>query len=511
MAHRDYDYSQYEHSEYEKYTARWKGCSDLRPALFHNLVRYLPEQKSFSVLVDDFYENKSMDGYYEELGRSDATKEEQFLSEEEAAEQRERIQAVRSRFIDTFDIADAPPFFGTGMDERVNNYFSGTRILVPLGEGILNFCYTDFHPAFEVGEPLYYFFSKEFRDRLRCNDPSAGKDELVQEIREQFNIVPDDLPDEPPPRQIRNCTEDILDTYERYINVFSILNDVFYSSLYTAIFPPLFLKRTDYALWYYKQYIKLLQEEFLELIEFCFDERFHPEALGRLYPSERYGLWCRIKDRSSTSKRKEVFHAASRPNSGKAMPFGMPTDELIQRVQTSVTLTDAQKEFAKEYGLEEDSLAIYYRFPSFIHTAYECSTVRDMLYLEFTKMLEEGIRFQKCGRCGKYFIQKGNYHGSYCDRTAPGERRSCQQLAAQEAYQKKLSGNDGNNPLSVYQKYYKRYFARVKAGSLKKDAFKQWQYEAVTKRGACLDGELSLDELIAWMEGSFPNRVKKEQ
>lgn len=125
-------------------------------------------------------------------------------------------------------------------------------------------------------------------------------------------------------------------------------------------------------------------------------------------------------------------------------------------------------------------------------------------------MLEEGVRFQKCGRCGKYFIQKGNYHGSYCDRVAPSERRTCQQLAAQENYQKKLSDNDGNNALSVYQKYYKRYFARVKAGSLKKDAFKQWQYEAVTKRGECLDGEISLNELIAWMEGSFPNRVKKE-
>ena len=35
-----------------------------------------------------------------------------------------------------------------------------------------------------------------------------------------------------------------------------------------------------------------------------------------------------------------------------------------------------------------------------------------------------------------------------------------QQLAAQKAYLSKLKDNNGENPLNVYQKYYKRYFAR---------------------------------------------------
>ena len=122
--------------------------------------------------------------------------------------------------------------------------------------------------------------------------------------------------------------------------------------------------------------------------------------------------------------------------------------------------------------------------------------------------MEEGLRFQRCQRCRKYFLTKGDYHGQYCDRIVPGESRTCQQLAAQETYQNKLKDNGGKNALNIYQKYYKRYFARVKAGSLKKERFKQWQYEAVQKRDDCLSGTLTVEELAVWLEGSMPNRVK---
>lgn len=55
-----------------------------------------------------------------------------------------------------------------------------------------------------------------------------------------------------------------------------------------------------------------------------------------------------------------------------------------------------------------------------------------------------------------------------CDHVAEGEHRSCQQLAAQEAYLEKLKSNEGKKPLGVYPKYCKRYFARIQAGSLKR-------------------------------------------
>ena len=103
-------------------------------------------------------------------------------------------------------------------------------------------------------------------------------------------------------------------------------------------------------------------------------------------------------------------------------------------------------------------------------------------------------------------MPKGDYHGQYCNHIAPGGNHICQQLAAQEAYQSKLKENGGQIALSIYQKYYKRYFARVTSGSLRKEKFQQWQYEAVQKRDSCLAGELSLEELIDWLEESMPNR-----
>lgn len=131
-----------------------------------------------------------------------------------------------------------------------------------------------------------------------------------------------------------------------------------------------------------------------------------------------------------------------------------------------------------------------YKIPCFISSSYPCSNLRDMLSLEFSKILGAGLEFQKCKRCRRYFIVKGNYHGAYCDRISEGEHRTCQQLAAQEAYLEKLKSNDGKNPLSVYQKYCKRYFTKIQAGSLKRGKFKLWQYEAVRKRDNCLNGTL---------------------
>jgi hypothetical protein len=185
------------------------------------------------------------------------------------------------------------------------------------------------------------------------------------------------------------------------------------------------------------------------------------------------------------------------------MPYGMSHDELVKRFEKEVTLTDEQKAFAEKYRLDPGYLEYRYQFPHFISTAYECSTVRDMLYLEFTKILEQNIRLKKCRRCGRYFITKGNYPGEYCDRVAMCETRTCQQLAAQDNYKAKLKDNGA---WGAYSKYYKRYFARMKVGIIKQPAFKQWQYIAVTKRDECAEGKLPLEEYIVWLEASFPNR-----
>ena len=44
--------------------------------------------------------------------------------------------------------------------------------------------------------------------------------------------------------------------------------------------------------------------------------------------------------------------------------------------------------------------------------------------------------------------------------------------------------------------------------NLEKD-FKKWKYQAMTKRNECIDGKLTEEDFINWMESCFPNRNRK--
>lgn len=475
MPQYNFDMSEYQESKSERYISDWDGCADLSPAFFKNEVSYFSEEKKLYLSVCSTYEFETLFGLYCDLELLTPAAYQEEPEVEEVERWREARQEIQERFGPVFEVQTPPPLYPHESSERKINAFSGTEVTVPLGEGLLNFCYADFDSAFRHCTRAY------------------------RELAQNMDA----------PAKIRSPEEGIIRLYELYAEIFPALSEVFYASLYTACFPPQFTRKTVRALEYYRQYVSFLQAEFLELIEFCLDKEFNPGVLGALYPSERYALWCKIKGVPASHIRQETFQADSYEPHGTVMPFGADLGDPERPLSLDIPLTPEQKEFAKEYGLSEHILQLRYTFHCFISTHYACENLKDMLFLEFTKILETGVEFQKCKRCGKYFVVKGNYHGSYCDRIADGESRTCQQLAAQEAYLNKLKDNGGENPLNVYQKYYKRYFARVKAGSLQEKKFRQWQYEAVRKRDACLNGALTLDEFKDWLEGSMPNRAKK--
>ena len=103
---------------------------------------------------------------------------------------------------------------------------------------------------------------------------------------------------------------------------------------------------------------------------------------------------------------------------------------------------------------------------------------------------------------------KGKYDTNYCDRIADGETRNCQELAALENYKARIAGNQA---IPLYNKYYKRYAARVRVRQLKEEEFKRWKYQALQKRDECSDGKITVEEFEAWLEASFPNRAKKQK
>ena len=67
-----------------------------------------------------------------------------------------------------------------------------------------------------------------------------------------------------------------------------------------------------------------------------------------------------------------------------------------------------------------------------------------------------------------------------------------------------------NAAIPLYQKYYKRYAARVRVRQIKEPDFKEWNYQAITKCAECSDGKITLAKFEEWLEGSFPNKKKKQ-
>ena len=163
-------------------------------------------------------------------------------------------------------------------------------------------------------------------------------------------------------------------------------------------------------------------------------------------------------------------------------------------------------EFCEKYGLnKEDGLNPQ---PKRTIKRTMVSSMFDMLNYEFGRMLESDIKIRKCKNCGKYFVLKGNYNTDYCDRLVEGSVRTCQAIGAEKVYKEKIATEES---WKLYNKYYKRYYARIKVGTIKEKDFKRWQSEAIFKRDDCLAGTLSTEEYQEWLEGSFKNRAKKKK
>lgn len=335
---------------------------------------------------------------------------------------------------------------------HVINLFSATKINIPLGEGILDFCYTDFNKKINEINSFFKFY---------------------QESNVLFNYSEE-----------QNNIESSI-KFNNIYNAAMVFGDrFFYSSLYSAIFPPLFLTPKDDGLKHYLNYIFSLQKEFIGLIEFCFDKEFYPKVLGEHSPAARYSIYTDIFERSSEFSRKESFNVMQ-----------------ISDFNDNEKITPELKEFAKKYDILPEF--ILFNTNASIQISYLCTNIYDMLMLEFTKMLENNITFTKCKNCGRYFISKGNYESNYCNRIIEGSNKTCQQFAAQKNYKNKISSDEA---WKAYNKYYKRYFARAKVGTIKQPDFKKWQYEATFKRDECLAGRLSIEEYVEWLDESFKKK-----
>ena len=344
---------------------------------------------------------------------------------------------------------------------------SGGSVDFPLGEGVLNFLYTDFEVA--------------------CNT-----DKVLFEEEREISSIP-----------FESEAEQKVFDHLCLAQTVKYFRSVIHSSLYTMLFPPFLKKRTKKELSAYLAYLKALQTRLMELITFVFDEDYYPSVLKSLSANQRYALYCRA---NHCTARYEYQYIFDYPELGKNPLSNYFSPAQFIELENEEYENDELRDFCVEHRLLQEDLETISVLPCEPLTRFQCSSIEDMLMFELWEMLTKSVRFRKCKRCGRYFIMKGNYDTNYCDRVAEGETRNCQELAAQENYKKKMADNAA---IPLYQKYYKRYAARVRVRQIKEPDFKKWKYQAMTKRDECTDGKITLAEFEEWLEASFPNRKKK--
>ena len=500
-----FDYSEYDASGNELVRIKRRGNKFIKYDYFDNTVRVSNEKKAMAIYVDSTKEDYFMEYFIEQSNKQHGIKpivlseagkkeEEEYINESKA-ENEKYLELYKEKFYIDFNSRryHLNPYTKNGEQPNIlNNFLCGCTVHLRCGEGILDFIYADFEKSYEE---------------------VSGKAYVVELLKEAGRInrgeSSDDAEAEPRKQKVLNKVDEIVEIYHRYVGTIISAKDLCNTSLYSAICPPVFLQEQEEytAVKEYYHYLTGLQKEYLEMIEFCYDEDFYPEALGEMYPHERFHLYLYLHDKAPTFERKERFSPDSDLIVGDKMPYGSSEDEIDKRIQKFKKKKEAFYKLAEDYNMTPEKVHNIAVLPDFITTQYCAKSIEDLLELEFTKMLEMDIRFRKCKRCGKYFLMKGNYDTVYCDRVEEGKTQSCQKLAALENYKLKNANNEAKK---VYDKYYKRYHARVNVRQIKEQEFNQWRYKAITMRDDCNDGKISLQEYIDWNEAYFPNRTKKK-
>ena len=338
-----------------------------------------------------------------------------------------------------------------------NNPLSGSKVTLPLGEALFEFIYADF-------------------------------DSLYSEVKVSLFLYKDiDLPN------ADSDMQEMINRYQIYRNYKWLINHLAFGSTASALFPPAIMQDADLAaamLDYYK-YLIMLQKEYREIMEFCFETKYYSEVLSDMTPSARYYLYRKIYNMP---------------------PFVEFNEEqrLIMEEKKAQTDYDflAFADFAQEHGIDAATLMYFHNFNHNPVLRYRCESLHEFLELELNKLIEYDVKLKCCERCGQWFTYKGNYDARYCNRIHLGELRSCRDLAAEENYKMKMAEDKA---LPIYRKYYRRYSARVKVNQIKEADFKKWKYEALVKRDECSAGKITPEEYIDWLESCFPNRKRKDK
>ncbi|MEF9984729.1 MAG: hypothetical protein RR710_09345, partial [Oscillospiraceae bacterium] len=222
-----YDYTNYALSEYEKENARHRGNESISFNVFQNKVVELKDERALLIYVDDFFEKENMNDIFAEDEGFSSTDD--YLKKyykdmleavpdyyESEAEEIEHQKEVIANYAQKFEITS--DYYNEKQKEALTGALASAVIKIPLGEGILDFCYADFQDQFTKSISGY----------------AIGSDELWAALRKDKNITRN----EDTKHEIKNRNQKIIETYMRYTDAIQALGEVMECSLYSLINPP---------------------------------------------------------------------------------------------------------------------------------------------------------------------------------------------------------------------------------------------------------------------------------
>ena len=124
-----------------------------------------------------------------------------------------------------------------------------------------------------------------------------------------------------------------------------------------------------------------------------------------------------------------------------------------------------------------------------IEAHYYCSTFLQLILTSLYELILSGRRWKKCANCNRYFVVNSRADTKYCDRIDAKTGKSCQQVGATRSYKQRIRGDEFQQ---IYDRAYKKYHARRKAGNMSADAFYRWSDKAKELRLLLKKGDIKM-------------------
>lgn len=144
---------------------------------------------------------------------------------------------------------------------------------------------------------------------------------------------------------------------------------------------------------------------------------------------------------------------------------------------------------------EFEMLAAIESFRFSPNVVYLPNSFKSIIDLEFEKMLDNGIMFQKCESCKRYFNRDINYNGKLCDRVK-SSGKSCREEAESEKQDKPVINEEVKQKSEkLYTQLYKKIGTEIP-----KSEFNEWSEYLIRLRNNVENHNSTIEDLESFLK-----------